>query len=373
MVLQSGTKRILKLTPDGLEQILDVLHKIGFETIGPTLGNDAIVYETIGSIDDLPQGWTDKQEPAAYRIIKRNDQAYFGFNAAPQSWKRFLYPPYRTLFRIRRKGKGLEFMEQEENTAELALIGVRPCELEAITIQERVFTSSEQRDDSYLAVRKKLFIIAVNCTSSGGNCFCASMNTGPHAKENFDLALTEVVNANEHFFIVEIGSETGLSVIHDVESAEPTEDEVETAAGLVRQAESQIRKLDLDTTPKLLSANLEHPEWDEVSKRCLACGNCTMVCPTCFCSTVEDTTDLSGKLAERRRRWDSCFTLDFAKVAGGNFRTSPRSRYRQWLTHKLSSWVDQFGKSGCVGCGRCITWCPVGIDITAEVQKITGT
>ncbi|MCA8921947.1 MAG: 4Fe-4S dicluster domain-containing protein, partial [Planctomycetes bacterium] len=130
------------------------------------------------------------------------------------------------------------------------------------------------------------------------------------------------------------------------------------------------RQLPQDGLPAALAAALEHPRWDDVAARCLTCGNCTLVCPTCFCTDVEDTSDLSGQVAERWRRWDTCFSLDFSALHGGSVRASGRSRYRQWLTHKLSTWHDQFGTSGCVGCGRCIAWCPVGIDITVEAAEL---
>jgi formate hydrogenlyase subunit 6/NADH:ubiquinone oxidoreductase subunit I len=110
-----------------------------------------------------------------------------------------------------------------------------------------------------------------------------------------------------------------------------------------------------------------------VAQRCLACTNCTLVCPTCFCVAVEDTTDLAGDHVERHRRWDSCFTAGHSYVHGGSVHASTASRYRQWMTHKLSTWFDQFGSSGCVGCGRCIAWCPAAIDITEEAAAITGT
>ncbi|MBZ0254314.1 MAG: 4Fe-4S dicluster domain-containing protein, partial [Candidatus Methylomirabilis sp.] len=130
------------------------------------------------------------------------------------------------------------------------------------------------------------------------------------------------------------------------------------------------RSLNTDGVKELLYANAEHPRWAETAERCLSCANCTMVCPTCFCSTVEDVSDLSGEAAERRRKWDSCFTMDFSYLVGGSVRGSGAARYRQWMTHKLGSWIDQFGTSGCVGCGRCIAWCPVGIDITEEAEAL---
>jgi Fe-S-cluster-containing hydrogenase component 2 len=122
----------------------------------------------------------------------------------------------------------------------------------------------------------------------------------------------------------------------------------------------------------LLIDSRESAHWQDVADRCLTCGNCTMVCPTCFCTTTEDTTDLTGQRTERSQRWASCFELDFSYLHGGSVRVSGESRYRQWITHKLSSWHDQFGNSGCVGCGRCIAWCPTGIDITAEVAALAA-
>jgi ferredoxin len=224
---------------------------------------------------------------------------------------------------------------------------------------------------TYERNREGLCIIAVNCAQAGGTCFCTSMGTGPRAAAGFDLALTEICMPERHYFTVEVGSTLGADLLAEVTHRTADEAELATEQRVIEGTAAQMgRTLNTASIHDLLMNNLEHPRWQQVADRCLSCGNCTQVCPTCFCTTVEDITDLTGTMAERRRRWDSCFTTDFTYMASGSVRTSVKSRYRQWMTHKLASWIDQFGTSGCVGCGRCITWCPVGIDITAEVAAI---
>ncbi len=365
--------KTLKLSAQNLPQIFTALVNTGYTIIAPVYRDGSIVYDNVKSSDELPIGWSDQQSPATYRLSKENKGRYFGFHTAPQSWKRFLYPPQRSLFRVKKNAKSIDLLESENGKPRYAFIGVRPCELKAILIQDLVFNSEEYGDADYRLRRKNLFIIAVNCTDSAENCFCSSLKTGPRAKGNFDIALTEIANKGEHYFITEVGSEIGDTVINQTDVSEATEQEINDAAKLVRHTENKMKKsVDTSDLPNTLANNLEHQHWDNIAKRCLSCGNCTMVCPTCFCSTVEDVTDLSGNESARMRAWDSCFTMDFSKVAGGNFRITPKSRYRQWLTHKFSSWMEQFGVFGCVGCGRCITWCPVGIDITAEINSIRG-
>ena len=200
------------------------------------------------------------------------------------------------------------------------------------------------------------------------------MGTGPRASRGFDLALTELLEGGRHRFLVEVGSPRGAEVIAEVAHRAATAGDVRAADHVCEQTAEQMgRTLDVTDIRDLLYRNREHPRWDEVADRCLTCGNCTMVCPTCFCHGIEDTTDLTGEEATRVREWDSCFTLAHSYVHGGSVHRSAKSRYRQWMTHKLATWIDQFGTSGCVGCGRCITWCPVGIDITEEVAAIRAS
>jgi ferredoxin len=356
------------------QELLNALTASGRKVFGPTLSDGAIVYDEITAVADLPAGLTDVQEAGAYRLRKRNDQALFGYAVGPHSWKKFLHPPEVRLWRATREGGSFRVVEEKREPAKFAFVGVRSCELHAIAIQDKVFLQGPHLDPTYASGREDLFIIAVNCAEAGGTCFCVSMNTGPRATFGFDLALTEVLQTGRHYFVVEVGSEAGREVIKSVPHTPAREDETEEALFVVaRTAERMGRSMDTVGIKELLYSNYEHPRWEDVAARCLTCANCTMVCPTCFCTTIEDVTDLTGEHAERWRKWDSCFTMDFSYIHGGSVRASTLSRYRQWMTHKLATWIDQFGSSGCVGCGRCITWCPVGIDITEEVRAIRQT
>lgn len=354
-----------------LQKLFDVLNKNGYQVLGPTVRDSAIIYDELGSVEDLPIGWTDEQNGGTYRIKKRKDQALFGYVVGPHSWKKFLFPSLVQLWQAKRNEKDFKVASYKEEVPKYAFFGVRSCEIHALAIQDNIFASEKYTDPLYQSRRKNIFIVAVNCGQAGGTCFCASMKTGPKASSGFDLALTEVVDGERHYFVVEVGTSLGEEILNKVPHSKAGENELRIAEQISEKAEGQMGRV-MDTTEikELLYRNYEHSHWDEVAQRCLTCTNCTMACPTCFCNTVEDVTDLTGAQAARKRRWDSCFNLDFSYIHGGSIRSSAKSRYRQWIVHKLAAWHDQFGTSGCVGCGRCITWCPVGIDITEEVQSI---
>ena len=361
------------LTVDGVDALFAALRDQGYRVVGPTLRDQAIVYDDISGAADLPRGWTDEQDGGHYRLTRRDDDALFGYVVGPHSWKQFLHPPRQRLWSARREDGGTEVTAEVTPPGRFAFIGVRACELNAIAIQDRVFLGGPFADPHYQARREDAFFVAVNCGQAGGTCFCASMKTGPKVEAGFDLALTEILDDGGSRFLVEIGSDAGRDVLVSLPKTAATEQDRSVASEIVaRTTRSMGREMPDGDIRELLLANLEHSRWDDVAERCLTCGNCTMVCPTCFCTTVEDASDLAGVETSRERRWDSCFTMDFSYIHGGSVRTSARSRYRQWMTHKLASWIDQFGSSGCVGCGRCITWCPVGIDITEEVRAIRG-
>jgi ferredoxin len=352
------------LRRDQLDPLLDAIRRRGFRLVGPVLKDGAICYDDISSAADLPAGWTDEQDAATYRVRRRDDQALFGYNVGPQSWKKYLFPS------VTRLGAAAADVPEPER---FAFIGVRACELRAIAIQDRVFTGGRHPDPGYAANREGAFLVAVNCGQAAKTCFCVSMSAGPKAEAGFDLALTELLESGGHRFLVEAGTPRGAQVLAEAgASPAPTGDVFAAEAVTEHTTASMGRSMPAIDLRDLLYDNLEHPRWDDVAGRCLACGNCTMVCPTCFCFSVEEVSGLAGAEADRQRSWDSCFTLDHSYLHGGPVRTSTRSRYRQWMTHKLATWQDQFGTSGCVGCGRCIAWCPVGIDITEEVGAIAA-
>jgi sulfhydrogenase subunit beta (sulfur reductase) len=355
---------------DALDDLLAALRRRGYRVLGPTVRDGAIVYDDLEFADELPTGWTDRQDGGTYRLERREDDARFGYAVGPHSWKQFLFPARLRLWKARANGGEPVVEEEPLDETPLAFIGVRACELNAIAIQDKVFTGGKFVDRDYAARRRGIFVVAVNCGEPAGTCFCVSMDSGPRVEQGYDLALTEVMDGG-HRFLVEAGSPAGEEVLAELPSRPAEESDVAAATAVTDSAAERMgRAIEHPDIRDLLVDGLEHPRWDEVAERCLTCGNCTMVCPTCFCSSVEDTTDLTGTETARTRVWDTCFSLDYSYIHGGSVRTSGRSRYRQWLTHKLGTWHDQFGTSGCVGCGRCIAWCPVGIDITAEVAAL---
>lgn len=353
----------------GLQALVDALRGRGYRVIGPRPREGALVLADITSVDDLPRGIGDDQAAGHYRTRAREDEALFGFAATAQSAKPLLFPPDEQLWRGTRAGEGFEVAPRDPEPAPVALLGIRGCDLAAIGIHDTVLLGRDAVDAHYATRRAHSFLVAVTCATPAGTCFCASMGTGPKPGPGADLTLTELLDP--HRFLVEVGSATGEDVLAELSTTPATPaDEAQAeavVAGAVAHMGRQMRTDDLRT---LLYSSAESPRWNDVAERCLACTNCTMVCPTCFCTSVEDVSDLSGDVDERHRVWDSCFSMEYSRLHGGAVRTSTSARYRQWLTHKLAAWTDQFGTSGCVGCGRCITWCPAGIDLTAEVAAL---
>ena len=367
MVSPSSADTARFLPRADLDRLLEALKTDDRRLIGPTVSDGAIVLHELGGTGELPVGWIAQNEPGRSRIKHAAGSRVFDQPPGPTSWKRWTFPPRVPQFVWQTNGAGAQAETVAPPPAPMAFLGVRACEIAALRVQDRVLKEGPVVDADYAARRADNLLVAVECAVAGSTCFCSSMGTGPEVTDGYDLALSELDDG----FVVRVGTPAGQQVAATLDLVPASEEQQQRAAAQVRAVREKLgTPLPMEGLPARLIASPNHPRWAEVAERCLACANCTLVCPTCFCTSVGQRSELDGQDASSDRRWDSCFTLDFARVAGGNFRTRVQDRYRQWLTHKFGTWWAQFGSSGCVGCGRCIAWCPVAIDVREELMAI---
>lgn len=366
----SRTKTPVLTDQAGLQGLFDHLQSLGWNLIGPRVRNGTVHFETFRQCHELPVGWHDVQERGSYRLEKGDAPTLFGILHGAESAKRFLFPPQQPIWRAIRVGGSLQIIPTPPDKTLVALIGLRPCDLHAIAIHDNVFLNGFARDPLYAARREHTLLVAVNCTRAHATCFCRAVGGGPRAEEGFDLALTEWVGESVRY-LIEPGSERGEEILSALHLPHASERDIATAKGLTEQAaEGMPAPWDDAALHDLIIGNAESARWKQTDRRCFACGNCTQVCPTCFCHTFHDPSSLDGAESAKVRQWDSCFLREFTHVHGGAVRHSIASRYRQWLSHKFAAWQDQFGTLGCVGCGRCITWCPAQIDVREEIAGL---
>ncbi len=347
------------------------LMALGYQCLGPAVENGAIVMRELDAPDALPRGLQAEQAPGHYRVTQDPQNRYFAWANGPQAIKPQAFAPTESLWRAERDAAGtLQFAVVVPDAPAQALIGVRACDLAALAVQDAHFLREGRRDAHYAQRRERLFLVAVQCAEPAATCFCASTGDGPTPTVGYDLALAELAEG----FMVEAGSDKGASVLDALNLSAATPQQIDAARQQGQAAaDAQTRSVPARNNLRdVLMGRLGHPHWDTVAARCLACGNCTAVCPTCFCHAEIDTPALDGQSSRHERIWDSCFGESHGHLHGFNVRSDIKSRYRQWLTHKLATWHDQFGRSGCVGCGRCIAWCPTGIDLTEEVAALTA-
>jgi ferredoxin len=353
-----------------LGALLAAIRSGGWQCMGPRVERDAIVMAPLAAGEALPRGLRADQAAGQYRLGTDARRRYFAWANGPQAIKPLAFAPQEMLWRAVRDADGaLAFETVMPDAPKLAVIGVRACDLAALALQDAHFLRAERVDAHYAARRAQLFLVAVQCAVPAATCFCASTGDGPTPTAGYDVALAELDDG----FVAVAGSVRGRAVLRRLDLAAATPAQI----GAAREqgdaaAAAQTRRLPGRDLRDVLRARLEHPQWDAVAARCLACGNCTAVCPTCFCHAECDAPALDGASSRHAREWDSCFSETHGYLHGFNVRPDIRTRYRQWLTHKLAGWHEQFGRCGCVGCGRCIAWCPAGIDFTAEVAALTA-
>jgi sulfhydrogenase subunit beta (sulfur reductase) len=366
-VARTTRRRADIIRKEDISTLLEVL-LADYDVVAPTVKQSAIMFQKIDSPGELARGHRDFQAPGMYRLFQPLNDATFSYSNGENSLKWFLHPPKQVLFRGK-LGQSLETLEEEPGPPRpMAFFALRSCDIAALNVLDKVFLNGSN-DSVYLKRREGALIVALSCTSPGHLCFCASMGTGPRPSELYDLNLVELPDR----FLVETRTDKGRSILRRIPSRPATEQDSNQADSLLSQAEHEMgRYLNTERLPEILLDSLEHPYWDVMKRWCIGCANCTMVCPTCFCNEIGDSVDINTLVVERQRLWEMCFTKEFAAAHGWNARPNLRERYRHWLCHKLSYWVEQYGVFGCVGCGRCLAWCPVGIDITQVAATIRG-
>ncbi len=352
---------------DNLQQLLDHLLAKGYTCIGPQVRDGAIIYDELSSVEQLPQGIHDEQQPGGYSLSTGNSSKYFDWANGPQAIKPLLFAPKEKLWSSERTAEGtISFSTPEPETKKLALIGARACDVAALKLHDQHFLQQQFVDPYYKARRQNLLIIAVNCGRPAGTCFCHSTGDGPFVDAGADIVLTEL----EQGFLVGAGSRQGETILAGLSLQDCTEEQLAESEQIKAKASKQNRQLPQADIKSRLFEELNNEAWHTIAAACLSCGNCTSVCPTCFCHSENEVPALDGQSSAHYREWDSCFSQGHSYIHGITIRSETSQRYRQWLSHKFSSWHEQYGRSGCVGCGRCISWCPVGIDVTESLAQI---
>jgi ferredoxin len=350
---------------DALSGLIQNLRRQGFTVVGPSLSDGVVRLAEVGDLGDLASGILDVQGPGTYTVSFGSPLVFLSVNG-PDSPKEYLHPSGVELLKLAEKSDGVDVVSVFHSNKKYAFVGIRPCDLRGVEVMDRTMMVPGFEDPIYSSLRRGAVFVVANCTRAGNNCFCTSMGSGPVADQGYDLAITELPEK----LLLDIPEESS-SLLEGIETTPATEEDLRMAREMVRHTREQMAKrIERENPSELMREQTDSPVWKTTAERCLACGNCTMVCPTCFCNVTEDRTDIKDGSVSRVRLWDSCLTKEFTYSAGGNPRQERIARYRQFVMHKFAYWPEQFGVYGCVGCGRCITWCPVGIDITETVNGI---
>ena len=309
------------------------------------------------------------EDNVLFKALEKGMEPLVDYSNTRNAPKNFFFPKTETMMRYMRTERGMELSGEEEEAKEAVLFGARPCDVRSFVLLDYLFDQEKYRDSYYIDKREKTTIISLACIHPPySTCFCTSVGGHPMSEEGADVLLTDIGDNYLAEFITPKGEKL-LEKMGDLPAADGSADEKKKA--LSESAEKEIKShIPGKEIKPWLDDNFEHPFWDTIHQSCLACGTCTYLCPTCHCFDISD--EVKGSDGKRIRTWDSCMYWLFTKeTSGHNPRTSQKQRWRQRLMHKFKYFVDNFDEIACVGCGRCVRYCPVNIDIRKIVTDIS--
>lgn len=372
MAMTSTTARILELRQFTIEQadLYSLIQAIPeeYRVIGPKKENYSLNLGELKNPRDLALGYISEEDRGIYRLYKEEGSMSIDRARYMNHPKYFTHLPTEELYRTKKTNGSFEVEEPEMDKRKLAFVLIKSCDISALHCMDRVF-DQKYKDPSYNATREDTLIIGANCFHPGKNCFCTTFNAGPTTDKGFDLQLSDFGDK----YMVEVGTEKGAELLSQIPSHPAGADDLQKKEMMTERSKRLMFKaFDIKKGVKTLNENYEHPYWDELKNDCFSCTNCISVCPLCFCYEVSDESNVTRTESRRVRKWDACQDLNFAGIHGANFREDRAARLKHWVNHKIHWQHDQYGCSGCTGCSRCITWCPIGIDITEPVWHAGG-
>ena len=301
---------------------------------------------------------------SVYKKVDHPDEVDLTHPNPQKPMKEVFFPQSETMFRYEKVGEQNQVVSTEEVKRERIILGARPCDIQAVSLMDEVFSGKEYTDVYYINKRNITTIIGMACGHPFSTCFCSSTGGGPFLRNGSDLFFIDLGES----FLVEFLTGKGMTFQKNKFFGEASTEEINLAKALEEKA---LHKTDASVPVKGIEKRLdlmaESPFWDRVHEKCIGCRVCTYLCPTCHCFDIVDEA-LTNK-GQRVRNWDSCLSSLYSlETSGHNPRPTNRERTRQRIMHKFNYFPKNFGRIACVGCGRCILYCPVHFDIRQAIN-----
>jgi sulfhydrogenase subunit beta (sulfur reductase) len=325
----------------------------------------------IGKISEVMPvcGPVKEDDYVLFRVLKKGEEPLVDYANSRNAPKHFLFPQREEIIKYAAAGRDAAFAIDEGEAEEALIFGARPCDARSFVLLDMLFDQEKYRDPHYTVRREKTTVIALACVHPPyRTCFCTAVDGSPVSSEGADILLTDIGESYLAEFITPKG-ERLLPLLGELPKADESASALknEIAAGAAKEIASVPPAKEIKP---ILERIFEHPFWETIHGKCLKCGTCTYLCPTCHCFDISDET--KGGDGVRIKSWDSCMYPLFTTMASGhNPRPSQKERWRQRVMHKFNYYVENFGAVSCVGCGRCVMLCPVNIDIRKIISDIS--